>query len=204
MRHLALLLFTILTFTPLDAQAWPEFQKHIKESSGRNVDCAYCHTHPNGPVGVKPGQIDSLTLEEHKRLTQARAAEKPGQDVDSPILNPFGDHLLTTLGKAHFVQLKSRPGDLSEVKALHTSDLDGDGISDADEIRNGTLPHDDRSGNAWGLFLHNLERYKSHILLLILATALGLYGWVHLLKWFDYESRRLVAPAKNDPDTDST
>ena len=47
-------------------------------------------------------------------LGRARLAIQPGTEVDSPILNDFGDHILFVTGKARFAQLRLKPEDLAE------------------------------------------------------------------------------------------
>ena len=93
----------------LSAPAWayPEFEAWVEKSSGRYVDCAMCHSHPDGPEGVKPGQIRSLGPEELDRLNDARSAFEPGMGVDSPILNPFGDEIINRLGKTKFLEIRT-------------------------------------------------------------------------------------------------
>lgn len=167
------------------AFAYPEFEAWVEQSSGRYVNCALCHTHPDGPEGVKPGQIRSLDPAALERLNRARAAFEPGQDVDSPILNDFGDHIMEELGKRRFLEIRTTdPGDLAEALG-YESDLDGDGIPDATEYVEGTHPLDERHGAPLRLLTHNLARQWFEILMIALATLFGLYGLNHLLEWAD-------------------
>lgn len=166
--------------------AWPEFEVFVEQHSTRTIDCSLCHTHPDGPEGVRPGQIRSLTPEELERLNRARSAFEPGTNVDSPILNDFGDLILQRIGKRRFLEIRtSDPGALAEELGFE-HDLDGDGISDAREYLDGTHPLDPHHGDPWLLFVHNLRRSAFHLVLILLATLLGLYGLNHLLAWFDH------------------
>lgn len=171
------------------AYAYPEFQHFVQKTSGRNVDCAMCHVNPDGPEGLKPGQIGSLNPQEMQQLNKARAAFLPGQNVDNPILNDFGDHIINTLGKQKFLQIRQHPKELAAALG-EKSDLDHDGIPDADEFLEGTHPLDAQSGDPWELFVHNLGQYWPHIVLIAVATFLGLFGLNNLLHWFDQQSGR--------------
>ena len=108
------------------AVAYPEFQQFVEKNSHRTVNCAMCHISENGPVGNGEGQIGSFSAEEMKLLNKARAALAPGQDVDSPILNKFGNEIIRAVGKKDFVALKSEPAKLA-VRLGEKSDLDGGG-----------------------------------------------------------------------------
>lgn len=165
------------------AAAHNEFQTFVRKNSGRPVDCALCHMHSNGPEGTGPGQVGSLTPEELGRLGRARAAFDPGTVVDSPILNDFGDSLIQRLGKKRILELRSAPAELA-VEISQTSDLDSDGIPDAREYLAGTHPLIASDGNPWSLFLHNLRRSAFHLVMISVATALGLYGLINLLNGF--------------------
>lgn len=171
------------------ALAYPEFEAFVERHSGRYVNCALCHSHPDGPEGTKPGQIRSLDAEELARLNLARAAFEPGSDVDSPILNDFGDEILHRVGKRRFLEIRSTdPALLAD--ALGTdSDLDGDGIPDATEYLEGTDPLDAQHGAPLRLLRNNLERYRFDILMIVLATACGLWGLNHLLAWAGWRFR---------------
>lgn len=180
------LVLGLLTAAP--AQGYPEFQEHAKRQSGRGVNCALCHAHAEGPDGTKPGQIGRFGPEELQRLNAARAAFQPSAGVDSPILNPFGDHIIQTIGKERFLALRRDPASLAE--ALGTaSDLDDDGIPDAQEYLDGTHPLDAHSGSPWKLFTTNLGRGWWHVLLLLAAVASGMYGVSHLLRWCRWVAR---------------
>jgi hypothetical protein len=163
--------------------AYPDFQQFIKKHSGRAVDCAYCHANPNGPEGNGPGQIGSLAPEEFDRLNYARGAFDPGRNVNSPILNAFGNRIIRDVGKKRFLEIKAHPGDLAEALGP-VVDLDGDGIPDSREYLDGTHPLKNTDGNPWRLFLANFQKNRTPIILLILATLFGLYGLNNLLKGF--------------------
>lgn len=165
------------------ASAHPEFQAFVRKNSGRPVDCAMCHTHSNGPEGTGPGQIGSLTPEEMARLNRARAAFDPGANVDSPILNDFGDLLLQRMGKKRILELRSAPGELPKEIGVE-SDLDSDGVPDAREYMEGTHPLIASDGDPWTLFLHNLRRRGFNVVMICIATAVTLYGLVNLLHGF--------------------
>jgi len=166
------------------AWPYPEFQTFIETQSGRNVNCAMCHAHGDGPEGLKPGQIGSLTPPQMEALGKARAAFEPGEEVDSPILNEFGNHIMQVLGKQQFLQIRQDPAKL--VEALGTeSDLDGDGIPDVREYLDGTLPTDPNHGDPWALFFINLKRNWFHVVMVGLATIAGLWGLQNLLHGFE-------------------
>lgn len=163
------------------AFAYPEYQQFVEKHSHRTVNCAMCHVNENGPIGEDHGQIGSLTKDDLKRLSQARAAFEPGQDVDSPILNQFGNEIIKIVGKKEFVQMKSDPSKLAKALGDKT-DLDNDGISDSQEFLDGTDPLNRFHGDPIKLFWINLERYKMHVVLAIIAVWSLNYGLIHLIK----------------------
>jgi hypothetical protein len=174
------------------AAAHSEFQAFVRKNSGRPVDCAMCHVHSNGPEGTGPGQIGSLTPEEMTRLNRARAAFDPGANVDSPILNEFGDLLLQRIGKKRILELRSAPAELAHELGFE-SDLDQDGVPDAREYLDGTHPLIASDGDPWTLFLHNLRRHGFHLVMICIATAVTLYGLVNLLHGFAVRLRAKAA-----------
>lgn len=174
------------------AQAYPEFEAYVEKNSGMPVNCSMCHTHPDGPEGLKPGQIGSLSPEQMEKLNRARAAFEPGQEVDSPVLNEFGEHLIEELGKTRFLQLRLEPEELPAVMP-GDSDLDGDGVTDMAEYQAGTHPLDPHHGPPWRLFLVNLKRKAFHIVMIVTATALGVWGLGNLLHGFEALSSRQEA-----------
>ncbi len=180
---------------PSAATAYPEFQKYSQERSGRGVNCAMCHAHADGPDGVKAGQVGSLDAEGIARLNAARIAFEPGQKVDSPILNRFGDAIIEGVGKNAVLSMRATPAGLGD--AMRLSDLDGDGISDGDEYDEGTHPLDPNHGDPWKLFVVNLSRHRLDLLLLALATALGLYGLGHILTWFGHAAEAALGRGKS-------
>jgi hypothetical protein len=148
-----------------------------------------CHAHPDGPDGVKHGQIGSLSEGEMQALARSRSMLEPGPIVDSPILNPFGDYLVSYLGRRRIATLKTKPEAL--ISALDQKhDLDGDGIADARELRDGTDPTDLRHGDPGLLFVVNIRRYWFHVLMLTAATLLGLFALGRLFRWFAFEALR--------------
>lgn len=175
------LVLVCLLLSPV-AFAYPEFQAYSQKHSGRYVDCSMCHVNPQGPEGTQPGQIGSLSPKALQQLNRARAAFKPGANADNPILNDFGDHIINTLGRTKFIQLRRHPEKLAAALGMK-SDLDGDGIPDAREYLDGTLPLDPDSGDPWLLFINNLKRYWFHVVMIILATLFGLYGLNNLGHW---------------------
>ena len=181
------------------AGAYPEFQKWVQASSGRGVSCSLCHAHPDGPEGVKAGQLGSLDAEGRAALDQARTAFEPGVAVRSPILNEFGNSVIKAVGKTRFVALREHPEQLPAL--LDGSDLDGDGISDGQELRDGTHPLDPGHGAPAKLLRINLGRYRFHLGMLAAATALGLYGLRHLLQWFGANARKALAEGAQEEET---
>ena len=170
------------------ALAYPEFQVFVAKTSGRTVNCAMCHANSDGPEGTAPGQIGRLNAAELDRLGRARAALQPGQTVDSPILNAFGNHIVKSLGKEKFVELKLSPANLAEVLPPD-SDLDHDGIPDVREYLEGTLPTNHNDGNPLLLLQHNFRANALSIALTLAATVLGVWGLGHLLRGFAAASR---------------
>src|SRR3989304_578926 len=157
------------------AFAHPEFQRYSKEVSGRSVNCAVCHRHSDGPEGLKPGQIGSLDQDELNALGLARQALKPGAGVPSPILNEFGNSILNQFGKEKILELKQRP-ELLAGSLSKTSDLDGDGIPDGEEFKDGTHPLNSLDGHPGKFFKNNLGKNWFDILMIILRTGAGPYG----------------------------
>ena len=165
------------------AQAYPEFQQHLVKTARRPVDCALCHTHSDGPEGAAPGQIGHLTAAEQAELVRARGAFEPGQRVNSPILNGFGNHIINSLGKKRFLETRLAPAQLAEALPKD-SDLDGDGIPDTQEYAAGTHPLLESDGQPWLLFRASFAHNSTPILLTLAATVIGLWGLGHLLRGF--------------------
>ncbi|MBI5387241.1 MAG: hypothetical protein HZA90_21450 [Verrucomicrobia bacterium] len=181
------LLLAFLT-TVGSVQAYPEFQQHIVKTTGRAVNCALCHANADGPEGTGPGQIGHLTAAEQAELGRARAAFEPGARPNSPILNAFGNHLINSLGKKKFLELRLAPAQLAEALPKD-SDLDDDGISDARELPSGTHPFIKSDGDPWLLFQANFKRNFTQIALALAATVSGLWGLGHLLRGFAVATR---------------
>lgn len=188
MKILISVLVLFLAFGKL-AFAHPEFQRYSKEVSGRSVNCAMCHMHSDGPVGLKPGQIGSLSQEDLNQLGLARQALKPNSGVKNPILNEFGNSILNQLGKDKILELKQNPEFLPQILSK-TSDLDGDGISDAEELKDGTNPLNSNDGLPWKLFKNNFRKNWFHILMVTLATVLGLYSLQSFLHWLSIKTQK--------------
>lgn len=165
------------------ASAHTEYQAFVRENSGRAVSCALCHVHSDGPDGTAHGQIGGLSAAEMTRLNRARAAFEPGQPVDSPILNGFGNALVERLGKKRILELRLRPELLAE-ELGDEDDLDDDGISDAREYLDGTHPLMKSDGAPWLLFKNNFRRFGFHMLMIAVATLATLYGLFCLLRGF--------------------
>ncbi len=177
-----LLWFPILLW-PVAVLAYPEFQANIAKRSGRAVNCALCHNHADGPEGAAYGQIGSLTPEQIKQLQAARAAFEPGNHAENPLLNPFGNYLIQTLGKKKVLEMRRSPAGLpAALDQQH--DFDQDGIPDAQELRDGTHPLIKTDGRPWLLFRHNFRANFGQILLTAAGTLAGLYGLKHLLHGF--------------------
>jgi len=203
MRFLAILLSRVVLAIGVlvawggSAAAYSEFETAIEDASGRSINCAFCHEHPDGPEGVKPGQIDGLSPLEFKELNRARTAFEPGGAVDSPILNDFGDHLVNVIGKKKIVALRKAPLEIAPL--LGESDLDHDGIADGEELLDGTHPLIHHHGAPSKLLVANFMAYWPHILMLLLATMLGIYGIENLLIWFGLQARSAFG-AEDDED----
>ncbi|PKN57366.1 MAG: hypothetical protein CVU56_11225 [Deltaproteobacteria bacterium HGW-Deltaproteobacteria-14] len=189
----ALLLLAVET-----AHAYPEFEQAIEKNAGRTIDCAFCHINPDGPEGTKVGQIGSLSPAEFQALNRARTAFEPGAQVESPILNAFGNHLVTVYGKKKIVALRADP--LALAAGLGDSDLDGDGVSDAQELLDGTHPLMSHHGNPWRLLGVNLQRAWFELIMLVLATLFGVYGISHLIRWFGHEARSALGGDEESKD----
>jgi len=182
-------LILIISFAAVtQVNAYPEFQKFVTANSGRPVNCALCHANHDGPEGTAPGQIGRLTPAEQAELGRARAALEPGANVNSPILNAFGNHIIDSLGKKKFLELRVAPAELAKLLPAD-SDLDGDGIPDVQEYLDGTNPLDKNDGNPWRLFQNNFKRNFTQILLTLAATMAGLYALRHFLRGFAIATR---------------
>jgi hypothetical protein len=198
-RVASIAVFVVLIFVMNSVQAYPEYQAAIVKMSHRPVNCAMCHVHGDGPEGAAVGQIGRLTTEEFARLGRARAAFEPGGNVNSPILNAFGNHIINSIGKTKFIELRQLPEKLPELLPAE-SDLDGDGIPNIQEYRDGTNPLNKNDGSPLLLFKINLERNIPQIALAVAATFAGLYGFKHILRSFATALRR---PEEHDDENDN-
>ncbi len=172
---------TMLLFSELPAFSYPEYQAFTEKHSGRTADCSMCHVNAAGPVGNGTGQVSTLNDEQMRRLVKARAALEPGEEIDSPILNKFGNQIITAIGRKKLMELKSNPEELAKLLG-DKSDLDDDGISDAQEYLDGTHPLNKLHGDPSKLFWINLNRYKVHVILAVIAVFALEYGIAHWLK----------------------
>lgn len=161
--------------------AFPEYEAFIKQHSGRPMNCGMCHVNPDGPLGTGEAQLGRLTPQEMERVNQARAATEPGQQVNSPILNAFGNSIVEKVGTRAFVAMGADPGKLPSVYGMQ-SDLDGDGIPDAQEFLDGTNPLDKNHGAPWRLFTINLRRQMSQNLLALVILGLAFFGLTSLVR----------------------
>ena len=174
----------LVTLSTSMVYAYPEYQQYLESQlhrTKRTANCAMCHVHENGPVGNEPGQIGALSDEQMKRLSRARQAVEPGADVDSPILNQFGNEIIKELGKKRFVELRAEPAKLGK-ELSDKSDLDGDGIVDREEYMDVTDPLNQFHGDWAKLLFVNLDRNKHHIALAVVAIMTINYGLIQLIK----------------------
>ncbi len=180
-------LFSICTAP--EAKTYPEYQAFVEKNSKRSINCAMCHVNENGPVGNGPGQLGSLNEEEMKQLNKARAALEPGSDAESPILNDFGNKIINAIGKKKFLEYKSAPEKLAPALG-NENDMDEDGISDAQEYLDGTDPLNKFHGDPQKLFWINLIRYKSHVILTVIAVISINFGLLNLVKGFSSTQKK--------------
>lgn len=182
--------------------AYPQFQEFVMKHSRRATNCSMCHANDNGPIGNAPGQMGSLNKEELAELAKERSAMLPGQNVNSPLLNKFGNHIIETIGRAKFLQIIANPAQLAPALG-DKSDLDGDGIPDSVEFLEGTDPLSKYNGDPWRLFCINLQRNWADELLTVLAALSLTYGISHYLKAITPDqsesSRTVEAEAENMP-----
>jgi hypothetical protein len=181
--------FILLTFFFTSASfAHPEYLQYFKKESGRPINCAMCHVNPEGPEGIKPGQIGSLDAEGKKMLALARLA-KPGENIKNPILNEFGNEILDTIGHDKLVELEKDPGAIPGLLSK-TSDLDHNGIPDYQKLLDGTDPLNPNDGLPWKLFIINFIKNWFQILMITLATISGIFGLYYLILWFSIKAKK--------------
>ena len=193
MRFRLVVLLLCSLVASLAVQAFPEYQTYIRTHSGRPLDCGMCHTHPEGPTGSSPGQIGHLTDEEMERLNLSRAALQPGPEIDNPVLNAFGNKIVARVGMAKCLEFQEKPAGLAPALDQR-SDLDKDGIPDAQEMLGGTNPLDQMSGDPWRLFAANLLRTKAEIISSIFAVFMIVLGLRHFL--LAYHKRQSAGTAE--------
>jgi hypothetical protein len=146
------------------AHAFPPFERWISQKAGFQTDCAYCHVNPAGPSGHGVGQEGRLDERQKQHLHSA----------DSPILNSFGQHLLKTLSYDKVVSSVSDPGSLAvQMKGY---DLDGDGVSDGEEMEHGTLAYDPLSAPPALVWMERLKQNWSFVVTLAVSSLAGAAG----------------------------
>lgn len=154
-------------FVPEAAHSFPPFEKWISQKAGFQTDCAYCHVNGAGPTGNGFGQLGSLDQHQNASLHTA----------DSAILNSFGQHILKTLSYERVVSCVSNPGALAS--QMKRYDLDGDGVSDGDEMDHGTLANDPLSAPPELVWMERLRRNQAFVAELAFSAILGAIGlWV--------------------------
>jgi hypothetical protein len=163
------------------AFSMPPYQEYSEQHSGRTTNCAMCHVSDMGPTGEGPGQMGSMSPEELAQVRKAEAAMQPGSDIQNPLLNKFGNHIVHKIGMLKFLQLTTDPGKLPEAIGFD-SDLDGDGIPDAQEFLDGTNPLDKYHGDPQKLFFINLNRCKFDIVIAAIAVFLLEFGLRNLIR----------------------
>lgn len=176
-----LLLLQVMAELQTTANAYPQFQKLINKHTTRATNCAVCHANENGPNGDAPGQMGSLNKEELLELRKAKAAMLPGQHVNNPSLNAFGNQIIYTLGRTRVMEMVSDPEQLP-LALGYKSDLDGDGIPDSAELLDGTNPLNKVSGDPWKLFCVNIKRNWAYELMAVIAALAVSYGISHVLR----------------------
>jgi len=168
--RMTLLVIFLFFLNVTSAFAFNEFQTFIEQKSKKQLNCAYCHSHVNGPNGNEAGQLGSLS-EDEKQLTAYNQFVKSNKElVDSPILNEFGNYLVKKLGYEKITNAQNDPSLL--VNELNDLDLDHDGISDAQELLDGTLPNDPLDGSPVKLLINNLKKKWVEIIFQITMVLL--------------------------------
>lgn len=187
MKDSFLVVILLVTIQANAAFAYSEFYEYIRKTSGREINCAICHIHGEGPDGSEIGQTGFLKKDELEKLSVARAALEPGQIVNNPTLNEFGNELIHILGKRKLTDLVAHPEDLPK-EIGYELDIDKDGIPDATEYLDGTLPTSKESGDPWKLFLVNIKKNAKQLLIGLLCVCFFLYGFIQLLRGIYNES----------------
>ena len=181
-------LILLICFSSGMALAHPEYLQYFKKESGRPINCSMCHKDSEGPEGSKPDQIGGLNKEEKILLELARKA-KPGDNITNPILNPFGNEILNTIGHDKLVELEKDPGEIPGLLSK-TSDLDHNGIPDYQKLLDGTDPLNPNDGLPWKLFIIKFGRNWFQIMMTVLATISGVFGLYNLILWFSIRAKK--------------
>ena len=167
----------------LKGYSFPQLEEFVAKHSGKPVNCAMCHANDAGPTGNDLGQLGHMTVAEMARVNIARLAMQPGQKVDSPILNRFGNHIVETVGMQKLITLIAQPQDLATALG-NKSDLDGDGIADSEEYLDGTDPLNRFNGDPLKLFKINLSRNLLVIGIITAALGLLVFGLAQVIQGF--------------------
>ena len=169
-----LLVIILLVSTTGNSKAFNEFQIFMEEKAKKQLNCTYCHSHPNGPEGNEEGQLDSLTEDEKKLTAYNQYLAGNTIFVNSPILNEFGNYLVKKLGYEEIVKAQNEPTKI--IEGLKDSDFDKDGIIDSTEITEGTLSNDPYDGSPLRLFVHNFKKNIPEILLQIISAVVFIFS----------------------------
>jgi hypothetical protein len=174
----------------MSAYAFSEYVDFIRLESGRETNCALCHINPEGPSGMGVGQLGRLDSLQQNELARARVAMAPGIDVQSPILNRFGNSIIKSAGRQQFLDVRNEalaqknPLVLRRITTLldNNSDLDGDGITDVRELLDGTQVLHKNHGDPARLFLANAKRSAALIIVVFAGLGLVIFGLGRLLR----------------------
>ena len=172
------LILCLIFFLPNSALSFYEFQNFIEKKSKKQTNCAYCHSHPNGPEGNESGQLGSLTPEEKELTAYNQYLKGEKLQSDSPILNDFGNYLVKKLTYENILKAQENPNIL--VKRLKKSDFDKDGITDSEELLEGTLPNDKLDGNPLKLFASNFRKNCIEICFQIIVSIALILSMIKL------------------------
>lgn len=171
-------LLLAMTLQPSQVYAFVEFQTFIEQKSKKQLNCAYCHSHTNGPEGDESGQLRSLDEKQKQSTAYNQFLQSNKEFIDSPILNEFGNYLVKKLGYETITSAQNEPNKL--VEGLKDSDLDNDGIKDSQELLEGTLPNDPFDGNSLRLFLNGVKKkwieisFQAIVILFLIISLLKL------------------------------
>ncbi|MDX1583660.1 MAG: hypothetical protein R3338_08675, partial [Thermoanaerobaculia bacterium] len=76
-------LVILMTMLAGTAGAYPEFEVWVENTSGRYIDCAMCHTHPDGPEGRK--RLTQDEIRELVKYMRRAAANVLVEALDHPL-----------------------------------------------------------------------------------------------------------------------